>query len=183
MLKRKPTRGHYLYLKIRPPLNRDKALMVYFLTQPAADRMARPPPLPARGVPATEHLFCPRRMAFSSLPYLFLIHLIPCSWASTMRGQRSVLHRMVAFSVDMRSLGSPWLFQVATSASSVSRLKGSRPSVMGMGTCSGRMSSLRRDGVARLLHGNVTQRPVALRQVVASQAPCDKTAVRLSAPP
>jgi hypothetical protein len=44
---------------------------------------------------------------------------------------------MVAFSVDMRSLGRPWLFQVATSASSVSRVKGSRPSVMGIGTCEG----------------------------------------------
>lgn len=83
------------------------------------------------------HLFCPRRMAFSSLLYLFLIHLMPCSWASTMRGQRSVLHRMVAFSVDIRSLGSPWLFQEATSASSVSRVKGSRPFVIGTGTCQG----------------------------------------------
>lgn len=91
-------------------------------------------PAPARG---RSHLFWPRRMAFSSLPYLFLIHLMPWSWASTMSGQRSVLHRMVAFSVDMRSLGRPWLFQVATSASSVSRLKGSRPLVMGMGTCPG----------------------------------------------
>ena len=63
--------------------------------------------------------------------------MMPCSWASTMRGQRSVLHRMVAFSVDMRSLGSPWLFQVATSASSVSRVKGSRPFVIGIGTCRG----------------------------------------------
>lgn len=96
-------------------------------------RKPAPPPGPPH--PASiANLFCPRRMAFSSLPYLFLIHLTPCSWASTMRGQRSVLHRMVAFSVDMRSLGRPWLFHVATSASSVSRLKGSRPSVMGMGT-------------------------------------------------
>lgn len=102
---------------------------MHFAAQPGAAAFG---PLPLWG---DQHLFCPRRMAFSSFPYLFLIHLIPCSWASTMRGHRSVLHRMVAFSVDMRSLGSPWLFHVATSASSVSRLRGSRPSVMGMGTC------------------------------------------------
>lgn len=136
------------------------------LARPAAEWTARP--LPAGGPP--QHLFWPRRMAFSSLPYLFLIHLIPCSWASTMSGQRSVLHRMVAFSVDMRSLGSPWLFHVATSASSVSRLKGSRPSVMGMGTWPGGTSPLRRDGAADCSTGK--------RPVVASQAPCDGTAGR-----
>lgn len=45
-----------------------------------------------------------------------------------------MLHRIVAFSVDIRSLGSPWLFQVAISASSVNRDKGSRPEVIGIGT-------------------------------------------------
>lgn len=102
---------------------------------PSLSWVQQAPSAPGGHPPSGGHLFCPRRMAFRSLPNLFLIHLMPCSWASTMSGQRSVLHRMVAFSVDMRSLGSPWLFHVATPASSVSRLKGSRPSVMGMGTC------------------------------------------------
>lgn len=81
------------------------------------------------------HLRWPRRTIFRSSPNLFLIHLLPCSWASTSRGQRWVLQRMAAFSVEVRSLGSPWLFQAATSAESVRRLRGSRSGVMGMGTC------------------------------------------------
>lgn len=44
---------------------------------------------------------------------------------------------MVAFSVDVRSLGSPWLLHAATSAASVRRLRGSSPGVVGMGTCHG----------------------------------------------
>lgn len=52
-----------------------------------------------------------------------------------MSGQRSELERMVAFSVDIRSDGRPSLFQMAICASSVSRVRGSRPSVMGIGGC------------------------------------------------
>lgn len=84
--------------------------------------------------PSPSHLLWPSRMAFSCSPYLFLIHLMPCSWASTTRGHRCVLQRIVAFSVEVRSLGSPWLLHVATSAASVRRLRGSSPGVVGMGT-------------------------------------------------
>lgn len=41
---------------------------------------------------------------------------------------------MVAFSVDILSLGSPWLFQVAIVASSVNVAIMSRPSAIGMET-------------------------------------------------
>ena len=75
----------------------------------------------------------PMRMTRRSSPYFCLIHLMPWSWGSIMSGQRWQLERMVAFSVDMRSLGSPSLFQPAMEASSVSRVSGSSPSVMGMG--------------------------------------------------
>lgn len=83
--------------------------------------------------PAT-YPFWPIWVTRSSSPYLFLIHLMPCSWGSTMRGQRSQLMRMVAFSMDMRSAGRPSFCQAATSASSVSILRGSRVGVVGMGT-------------------------------------------------
>lgn len=107
-------------------------------------------------------------MARSSSPYLFLIHLMPWSWASTMRGHRWVLQRMVAFSVDVRSLGSPWLLQAATSAASVRRLRGSSPGVMGMGTCQGgaigRLATEERDPCGAGRHGGKK-----------SQAPRDRT--------
>lgn len=78
--------------------------------------------------------FWPKCVTFRSAPYLFLIHLIPCCWGSIIRGQRSQCVRIVAFSVDILSLGSPSLFQVATVASSVNMATKSRPSVMGMET-------------------------------------------------
>lgn len=92
-------------------------------------------PEPAPTPQPLAHLRWPRRTICRSSPNLFLIHLLPCSWASTSSGHRWVLQRMAAFSVEVRSLGSPWLFQAATSAESVRRLRGSRPGVMGMGTC------------------------------------------------
>ena len=54
-----------------------------------------------------------------------------------MSGQRSALVRMVAFSMDMRSLGSFSLFQRAMVAPSVSRERTSRPVVMGIGAWGG----------------------------------------------
>lgn len=77
---------------------------------------------------------CPMRMTRRSSPYLFLIHLMPCSWGSTMRGQRWQEVRMVAFSVDILSAGSPSFCHAAMSASSVSMVRGSRSGVTGMGT-------------------------------------------------
>lgn len=81
-----------------------------------------------------SHPLCPMRMTRKSSPYLFLIHLMPCSWGSTMRGQRWQEVRMVAFSVDILSAGSPSFCHAATSASSVSMVRGSRSGVTGMGT-------------------------------------------------
>lgn len=78
--------------------------------------------------------FCPIRMTFSSSPYFFLIHLIPCSCGSTMSGQRWQEERMVAFSVDILSAGRPSFCHAAMSASSVSMVSGSRSGVTGMGT-------------------------------------------------
>lgn len=78
--------------------------------------------------------FWPKCVTFRSVPYLFLIHLIPCCWGSISRGQRSQCVRIAAFSVDILSLGSPSLFQVATVASSVNMEIKSRPSVSGMET-------------------------------------------------
>lgn len=78
--------------------------------------------------------FWPKCVTFRSVPYLFLIHLIPCCWGSIMRGQRSQCVKIVAFSVDILSLGSPSLFQVAIVASSVNMAIKSRPSVIGMET-------------------------------------------------
>ncbi len=51
-----------------------------------------------------------------------------------MRGHLSALVKMVAFSMDMRSLGRFSLFHRAMVAPSVSRDRMSRPDVMGMGT-------------------------------------------------
>lgn len=62
---------------------------------------------------------------------LWIYHTLTCG--SIMRGQRSELERIVAFSVDIRSEGSPSLFHMAIWASSVSRVRASSPSVMGTG--------------------------------------------------
>lgn len=51
-----------------------------------------------------------------------------------MRGQRWQEVRMVAFSVDILSAGSPSFCHAATSASSVSMVSGSRSGVTGIGT-------------------------------------------------
>lgn len=82
---------------------------------------------------STTYPFWPICVTWRSSPYLFLIHLMPCSWGSTMSGQRSQLRRMVAFSTDMRSAGRPSFCQAATSASSISILRGSRVGVTGTG--------------------------------------------------
>lgn len=78
--------------------------------------------------------FWPTCVTLRSVPYFFLIHLIPCCWGSISRGQRSQCVRIAAFSVDILSLGSPSLFQVAMVASSVNMAIKSRPSVIGMET-------------------------------------------------
>lgn len=78
--------------------------------------------------------FWPIRVTRRFSPYLFLIHFMPCSCGSTTSGQRSQVTTMVAFSTDMRSAGRPWFCQAATSASSVSILRGSRVGVTGTGT-------------------------------------------------
>lgn len=80
------------------------------------------------------HPLCPMRMTRRSSPYLFLIHLTPCSWGSTMRGQRWQEVRMVAFSVDILSAGRPSFCHAAMSASSISMVRGSRSGVTGIGT-------------------------------------------------
>ena len=79
--------------------------------------------------------FCPSRMTLSSSPSLVLIHLMPCSCGSIINGHRSALVKMVAFSIDMRSLGRFSLFHRAIVAPSVSRERTSKPCVIGMGTC------------------------------------------------
>lgn len=83
---------------------------------------------------AVSYPLWPMRMTRSSSPYLFLIHLMPCSCGSTMSGQRWQEVRMVAFSVDILSAGSPSFCHAATSASSVSMARGSRSGVEGIGT-------------------------------------------------
>lgn len=81
-----------------------------------------------------SHLFCPSCTTLSSDPSWFLIHLMPCCCGSMMSGQRSLVVRMAAFSIDILSFGKPWLCQAATVASSVSMRTGSRPSVRGTET-------------------------------------------------
>lgn len=54
---------------------------------------------------------------------------------SMMRGQRIELIKMMAFSVDIRSLGSPSLFHAAICASSQTKFSGSMPSVCGISGC------------------------------------------------
>lgn len=78
--------------------------------------------------------FWPMCVTFRLVPYLVLIHLIPCCWGSIIRGQRAQCVRIAAFSVDILSLGSPSLFQAAIVASSVNMAIKSRPSVIGMET-------------------------------------------------
>lgn len=78
--------------------------------------------------------FWPKCVTFRLAPYLLLIHLIPCCWGSMIRGQRAQCVRIVAFSVDILSLGSPSLFQAAIVASSVNMAIKSRPSVIGIET-------------------------------------------------
>lgn len=96
-----------------------------------------------RGAPRrVSHPLCPMRMTRRPSPYLFLIHLTPCSCGSTMRGQRWQEVRMVAFSVDILSAGRPSFCHAATSASSVSRVSGSRSGVTGIGTLRARSTSV-----------------------------------------
>lgn len=83
---------------------------------------------------SSSHPFCPSCTTLSSGPSLFRIHLMPCCCGSMMSGQRSLVVRMAAFSVDILSFGRPWLCQAATVASSVSMRIGSRPSVRGTQT-------------------------------------------------
>lgn len=83
---------------------------------------------------AASYPLWPMRMTRRSSPYLFFIHLMPCSWGSTMRGQRWQEVMMVAFSVDILSAGSPSFCHVAMSASSISMVRGSRSGVTGIGT-------------------------------------------------
>ena len=66
---------------------------------------------------------------------LIFCYALACSWGSIIRGQRSALVRMVAFSMDIRSLGRSSLFQRAMVAPSVSSERTSRPPVMGIGGC------------------------------------------------
>lgn len=54
------------------------------------------------------------------------------SWGSIISGQRVECCSIVAFSVDMPSMGSPSLFQVAICASSDSSASGSTPCVCGI---------------------------------------------------
>lgn len=81
---------------------------------------------------------CPSCTTLSSGPRRFRIHLMPCCCGSMMSGQRSLVVRMAAFSVDILSFGRPWLCQAATVASSVSMRTGSRPSVRGTETWNGK---------------------------------------------
>merc|ERR1719450_1465533 len=62
-------------------------------------------------------------------PSILRNHLIPCSCGSTIKGQRSLFRRIVAFSVDIRSEGNALLFHRAMSAASVNIETGSFASV------------------------------------------------------
>lgn len=93
----------------------------------------RAPNMKAHFSSCTYH-FCPRCMTLRSAPYLFCIHLIPCCGGSIIRGQCLQFVRIVAFSVDILSLGSPSLSHAAIVPSSVNVAIGPRPSVTGIGT-------------------------------------------------
>ena len=88
----------------------------------------------ARIAKAITHPFCPSLTTLSSSPSLVLIHFTPCSCGSIINGHRSQLVSIVAFSVLMRSLGRFSLFHWAIVALSVNKVRGSRPSVILMGT-------------------------------------------------
>ncbi len=85
-------------------------------------------------IDSPSHPLCPSCTTLSSEPSRFRIHLMACCCGSMMSGQRSLVVRMAAFSVDILSFGRPWLCQAATVASSVSMRTGSRPSVRGTET-------------------------------------------------
>ena len=85
-------------------------------------------------VKAITHPFCPSLTTLNSSPSLVLIHFTPCSCGSIINGHRSQLVSIVAFSVLMRSLGRFSLFHWAIVALSVNKVRGSRPSVILMGT-------------------------------------------------
>lgn len=78
--------------------------------------------------------FCPSLTTLSSSPSLVLIHFTPCSCGSIISGHLSQFVRMVAFSVLMRSLGRFSLFHCAIVALSVNKVRGSRFSVILIGT-------------------------------------------------
>lgn len=88
----------------------------------------------ARIAKAITHPFCPSLTTLSSSPSLVLIHFTPCNCGSIINGHRSQLVSIVAFSVLMRSLGRFSLFHWAIVALSVNKVRGSRPSVILMGT-------------------------------------------------
>lgn len=85
---------------------------------------------------------------------------------SIMSGQRSELERIVAFSVDILSLGSPSLFHTAIWASSVSRDSGSSPSVMGTGGWNNCLSSQSSMHPLKLLHPTITKDVIRVRSSV-----------------
>jgi len=78
--------------------------------------------------------FCPSLTTRSSSPSLVLIHFTPCNCGSIISGHLSQFVRMVAFSVLIRSLGRFSFCHVATVALSVSKVSGSRFSVILIGT-------------------------------------------------
>ena len=81
-----------------------------------------------------KYPFCPSLTTLSSSPSLVLIHFTPCSCGSIISGHLSQFVRMVAFSVLMRSLGRFSLFHWAMVALSVNKVRGSRFSVILIGT-------------------------------------------------
>ena len=74
----------------------------------------------------------PSRTTLRFSASLVLIHLTPCSCGSIISGHLSALVSMVAFSIDMRSLGRFSLFHNATVAASVNNASTSNPSVLGI---------------------------------------------------
>jgi len=104
------------------------------------------------------------------MPYDRWHRIRTCSCGSIIRGHRSQLHKMVAFSVDILSLGNPSLFQEAIWASSVNMVRQSISGVDGIGvykasrtndnvftnfraTCNG-MSQLKQAGHNTVVSGN-----------------------------
>ena len=96
-----------------------------------------------RRIRKSSYPFCPSRTTRRASPSRVLIHLMPCSCGSIISGHRSQFVKIVAFSVDIRSLGKFSLFHVAMVALSVNSDSGSRSSVKAIGAWKRKFASVK----------------------------------------